>query len=242
VTVVTQRIQAGIRRRRELRRLRGDAVECPCCGTRLRAFAPDWNRPRAICPRCGSHERHRALALYLRRTPRLLDPGTRWLHFAPEYALERLLRAAPGIRYLTTDLEPGAADVAADVTALPFEDGAFDVVLCSHVLEHVEDDVAAIRELARVTRPGGTAIVLVPIDHGRARTYEDPSIVDPGERERAFWQHDHVRLYGRDFPDRLRAGDLDVEALRMSEWAGPDAVGRHGLLPDEEIYLAHPRG
>ena len=160
-----------------MRRLRhrGDAVQCPCCGRSGAASRPPGTAPDAICPGCGSHERHRALWLYLgERTP-LGDEPMSLLHFAPEYALRGRMEALPALRYVTADLDPEGVDVQLDITAMPFEDGAFDAILCSHVLEHVPDDRAAMSELHRVLRPGGWALVLVPLDLSRETTYEDPA-------------------------------------------------------------------
>jgi Methyltransferase domain len=216
----------------------GARVECPLCDGRFRTFKPDWNRPDAICPRCLSQERHRALWLYLREHDELLAGTRSLLHFAPEPGLEAHLRARPGLRYVTADIEPGQAMERADITALHYPDGSFDAVLCSHVLEHVEDDGRALRELRRVLAPGGWALLMVPADLTRATTYEDASITTPEGRERAFLQRDHVRLYGRDFPAIVAGEGFDVETLRFVAGLDPRTQRRHGLQPADEIYLA----
>ena len=231
---VIARIRAGMRRRRRLWELRGDAVECPCCGTRLREFDAAWNRPNAICPRCGAHERHRLLALYLGR--RMPADVKRVLWFAPEYSLDRHVRALASISVVTADLDGSGVDFAVDLSRhVPFDDGAFDAILCSHVLEHVPDDAKAMRELRRVLAPGGVALVLVPVDYAADRTLEDPAIVTPEQREQAYWQHDHVRLYGRDIADRLAAAGFEVSVEPASS-LGEDLVARHGLLAGECVY------
>ena len=221
---------ADIRRRLRALALHGDNVECPCCGGRFRRFVQAaWGTDR-ICPRCGARDRHRALWLWLRDRMRLGERRLRLLHFAPENALERRVR--PLTDYTTADLEPGAAMVAADITRLPFEDHSFDAILCIHVLEHVDDDRAAVAELRRVLAPGGWAAVMVPLDLDRATTYEDPSITEPEDRAREYWQHDHVRLYGRDLAERL--------GLRADPWIrglGAEAHRRYGLFAQEDIYL-----
>lgn len=228
---------------RRVRRLRhrGDAVECPCCGRTWAGFAPAWNRPDAICPGCGSHERHRTLWLYLRDRMRLGEASLSLLHFAPEYCLREPLEALPGLRYVTADLDPAGVDVQVDITAMPFEDASFDAIICSHVLEHVPDDRRAMDELWRVLRPGGWSLVLVPLDQGRERTYEDPAVIAPEDRTRAFWQEDHVRLYATDIADRLAAAGFEVRTDRYVDELGPEAVRRHGLLASDLIFhCTHP--
>ena len=233
------RVARALRRRAGLVRERGDAVECPVCGGRFRRFKPDWNRADAICWRCGAHERHRAVALLLARRPDLLRDAGSLLHFAPEWCF-RHIPLPPGLRYVTTDLDPAKGDVALDIRALDLADASFGAILCSHVLEHVDRDGDALAELRRVVAPGGWVLLMVPQDLDRAATYEDPAIVAPEDRRAAYLQHDHVRLYGRDFADRVRAAGFTVETIVMSEALGPAAAGRHGLIPADLIHLCRP--
>jgi SAM-dependent methyltransferase len=228
------RILAGLRRRELMRRLRGDAVQCPCCQRTFARFADDRNRPDAVCPRCGSHERHRLLRLWLERRGELAG---RVLHFAPEYCLEGWLRRRPGLDYVTSDFAGGGADLRLDMTAIDLPDASVDVVIASHVLEHVADDRAALTELCRVLRPGGRAIVMVPVDHDRAHTYEDPSIDTPAARERAYRQHDHLRLYGADVAARLSVPGLPFAADAYATELGPGVRARHRLLEVDEVYV-----
>jgi len=215
---------------------RGRGVQCPCCEREYACFAADWNRPNAICPGCGSHERHRALWLYCQGLLAALDGPFDLLHFAPEYALRERIEALSSTRYVTVDLDGEGVDVAADITDMPFGDASFDGILCSHVLEHVHDDRAAMAELCRLLRPEGWAAVLVPLDLNRTETYEDPAIVTPEQRERAYWQEDHMRLYALDIADRLQEAGLEVETVRVAETLPAVAVRRHGLLPEEVIF------
>lgn len=193
-------------------------------------------RRNARCPKCGSLERHRLLWLYLERETDLLKRPARLLHVAPEPALERRLGGVPGIRSVTVDRHEPAVMVRADLTDLPFVDGFFDVALCSHVLEHVADDRRAIAELHRVLAPGGWAIVQSPVDPRRERTFEDPSIVSPEERLGAFGQHDHLRIYGRDYPERLRAAGFAVTVDPYPRRLGPEAVRRYALEEREAVF------
>lgn len=216
---------------------RGADVECPICEHRFARFRDDWNRPNAICWRCGSHERHRALWLYLEGNPELLSGTSELLHFAPEWCLERRFRALPALRYVTADLQPGAAELQIDITRIALGDASFGAILCSHVLEHVEDDAAAMRELHRVLAPGGWLIVMVPLDLAREQTYEDASVSTPAAREREFLQHDHVRLYSPDIAERLGAAGLAVSTERVARDLGPEAVARYGLLDADYLFV-----
>lgn len=196
-------------------RVRPGLVQCPICGASAMRFLPFGlaGRPNAQCPTCGSVERHRFLWLYLLRRTNLLTGRYRMLHTAPEPPLEARLRPLPNLRYTSVDLFNPNADVQADLTDLPFRDGAFDAVISSHVLEHIRDDHAAMRELARVLRPGGRAIVMVPHDPKRPRTYEDWSVNTAAGRMRAFGHPFHYRIYGADCAGRLEQAGFAVTVI-----------------------------
>ncbi|MEX0936377.1 MAG: methyltransferase domain-containing protein [Pirellulales bacterium] len=152
------------------------------------------------------------------------------LHVAPEKCFEPKLRRALGSGYVTADLTKNT-DVQMDICSIPFPDEHFDVVYCSHVLEHVPDDRRAMHELCRVLKPTGWAVLLVPVT--RERTIEDPSITDPAERERLFGQHDHVRRYGPDYADRLREAGFHVAHTAAREIHPPERLRRLGLATAE---------
>jgi SAM-dependent methyltransferase len=234
------RVVDAVRLRAITARHRGDAVTCPLCENSFDAFKDDWNRRDALCWRCGSHERHRAQWLALRRRPELLRDARSLLHFSPEWCLARRLRATRGLRYVTSDLDPRQpADLRLDVTAIDLPDGAFDAVLCSHVLEHVADDARAMAELRRITAPGGFCLVMVPLALDRAATYEDPAVTAPADRQREFLQFDHVRLYAPDIAERLHGAGFDVETIDMDRELGPEAA-RYRLLASDLIFLCRP--
>jgi predicted SAM-dependent methyltransferase len=237
LTDLRERVGAALRLRVRAFAHRGDAVQCPICGRQFRVFRDDWNRANALCWRCGSHERHRALWLYLQRHPELLDEAGSLLHFAPEWCLEQRLRPGPELHYVTTDLDPDKGELELDITALALADASFGAIICSHVLEHVPDDAAAMRELHRVLRPGGWAIVMVPLDTARASTYEDPAIVTPEQRQLAYWQDDHVRLYAPDIVDRLSAAGFTVSTERVASQLSPELARRHRLLESDYVFL-----
>lgn len=212
---------------------RGSRVECPCCGGTFRKFAPFAGK-NAQCPGCGSLARHRLLMLHLReRYPRA--GHERVLHFAPEPSVQNWLRKLPDVEYTSADLDSPLATVHTDITAIPYPERSFDLILCIHVLEHVEDDGAAIRELFRVLKPGGLAIVQVPITTDR--TFEDPSITDPGERARAFGQFDHVRRCGSDYPARLETVGFEIEEVDFADGLDADRRARYVVDRGEVFYL-----
>jgi SAM-dependent methyltransferase len=240
------RVSAGLSRRADMLQNRGDAVFCPSCGHSFARFKDDWNRANALCWRCGAHERHRALALLLGQRPILLENSRALLHFAPEWCVQQFVdphrRSSGRYRYVTTDLDQPGVDLHMDITRMAaVGDGEYDAVICSHVLEHVPDDRAAMRELRRITSDDGWCLIMVPLDPDASSTYEDWSITDPADRERAFWQHDHVRVYGLDVGARLRAAGFDVECIRP-ETAFPDLIERCGLLLSDLIWLCRPAG
>lgn len=234
------RVAHGVQRRVQMFRNRGDRVLCPVCDRRFERFKDDWNRPDALCWRCGSHERHRAQWLLLERRAGLLSSARSMLHFAPEWCLRHRLSQISGLRYVTTDLLARDVDLRLDLTSLDLPDHSFDAVICSHVLEHIRDDAAAMRELRRVTAAGGWCLVMVPLDLSIERTYEDPSIVDPPERQRVFWQHDHVRLYAPDIAGRLQAAGFVVERVRPLEEFGGEIVDRCRIGEADEMWLCRP--
>jgi methyltransferase family protein len=225
------------------RRLRflGGAHRCPICCSHLRCFIDyGWiHKLKAEeCPVCGSHRRHRLIWLYFHTKFDLRkQPTISMLHLAPEPELTALFRSYPQIDYLSADIQSGRAMVKMDITAIDYPKDSFDAIYCSHVLEHIPDDRKAMAELLRVLKPGGWAILQVPIDSERETTFEDPTIAKPEDRERAFWQFDHVRLYGRDYQKRLEEAGFEVTVDWYVRDLSHRQVRRMGLDELEGIYV-----
>lgn len=218
-----------------LREMRGQFPrDCNICGYSGN-FLPGGRPPRydAKCPRCQSVERHRLAVLALDEAGIGVDASLgRVLHFAPEPAMEAFLRSRAD-SYQSADITPGRADLALNIEDIDMPADSLDVAVASHVLEHV-DDAAALASIHRVLAPGGLLVAMVPLVEAWATTYEDPTIVDPRQRLLHFGQEDHIRYYGRDFPDRLRAGGFEV-----TERAGtPQECVRYGLMLGEKVFLA----
>ncbi len=222
----------------------GNKVNCPVCGARYRKFLPYGRfktRENALCPNCLSLERHRLMWLYLEQKTDFFKAPLKVLHVAPEYCFLKRFSRLQNLDYITADLESPLAKVKMDVHDIPFQASTFDVVFCNHTLEHVEDDLKAMKELHRVLKPGGWGIIQSPINIERKVTYEDPAITSEKDREIHFGQKDHVREYGLDYKQRLEEAGFDVEIDKSIEQMDPDEVKRFGLLTydtvTEEDYL-----
>ena len=217
----------------------GDNVFCACCEGQFKKFLPFGanRRENAICPGCLSLERHRLLWLYLKQKTNLFSESLKVLHVAPEYVIGRKLMSLKNISYLTGDIVPMQAMVQMDITDINYEDNSFDVILCSHVLEHIPDDRRAMTELCRVLKVGGWAILQVPIDSQLENTLEGASTLTSEEREKLFGHHDHVRMYGRDYAAKLEQAGFTVKIDSYGKSLGIELTNKWGLLPDEDIYF-----
>ncbi|MBQ4533080.1 MAG: methyltransferase domain-containing protein [Alistipes sp.] len=223
----------------------GRGKECPLCGCRRRKFLPYGyvtQRENALCPNCLALERHRTLWLWLLRES---DIGRgaialpRLLHVAPEVALMRKfsrIYAKQPADYVTADLESPLADLHFDIQHIPLEDESFDVVICNHIMEHVEDDRLAMREILRIMRKGGWGVILSPVDLQRETTFEDDTITDEAERTRIFGQYDHRRIYGRDYAERLREAGFEVYECDYANLI-PAKEKELYALTDEPLYI-----
>jgi len=238
----------------------GEYLYCPFCKKYSKEFLPfgldipvlkeknvvgGGYRLNAMCPHCHSIDRERLIYLYLKNKKAdlfSLDKKFKLLHIAPEENLQNVLIAQPNIEYLSADLTSPLAAVRMDITDIKFKDNYFDVIICNHVLEHIPDDRKAMTELYRVLKPGGFAILQVPIALALDQTYEDPSITSPEEREKMFGQSDHVRLYARDYRDRLEKVGFSVEQYSFANEFGESVLHQYGLSKEESIYICSKSG
>jgi SAM-dependent methyltransferase len=211
-------------------------TECPCCGLKGRfdSFGVKVARMGSNCPACESKERHRLLALAM------VDGFTSFagkdvLHFAAEPIVTKMVLEQEPSSYVTADIE-APADLRLDLERLDVPEASFDRIICSHVLEHV-DDQKALSELRRVIRPEGYVVLMIPIIEGWAETYEDSALTTEAEREAYFGQHDHVRFYGADFRDRARKGGFRLEEYTADARRAP----RFGLQRGEKVFKAVPQ-
>lgn len=197
----------------------GKGRKCPICGGEKRKFLPyGYGKVRedALCPKCLSLERHRLLWHYLMNNDsereRIKNLPT-ILHIAPEVCLmrefKRIYLSAPQ-NYITADLESPLADMHFDVQQIPMADSSVDIIICNHLLEHVESDYKALTEMYRIMRSGGMGVMLAPIDYTLETTFEDDTITDPKQRAEVFGQYDHRRIYGKDYLERLRAAGFEA--------------------------------
>lgn len=216
---------------------RGKAVVCPVCEKSFRKFLPYGRikpRSNALCPHCLALERHRAMWLYLREKTDFFSANLKVLHIAPEVCFIKIFRSMKNLDYKTADLESPLADIKMDIHAMPFDADEFDVVFCNHVMEHVEDDIQAMKEIYRTLKPGGWAIIQSPQDLSLTETFEDKSLTTPMEREKAHGQSDHLRTYGRDYAKRLSSAGFDVFSDDYIVQL-PEATQKKYALPSKEI-------
>ena len=239
----------------------GGRRECVLCGHRVWRFMPyrsgsrgatplmraidmvGSNRDAFECPRCGSHDRERHLFLYMQAIGLFSAMRERTVvHFAPEARLSRRIAEARPATYVQCDLSPSRPGVEiVDLLDMPFADGSVDVLIASHVLEHVRDDVLALAEISRVLAHEGVAVLQTPYSRMLQRTWEDAGIVDAAARLQAYGQEDHVRLYGRDVFERFATGPLVPEIGNHDALLPATDGDRFGVNPDEPLFLYRKR-
>ena len=195
-------------------------------------------RKNCTCPRCYSKDRDRLIHLYLEKKTNLLTAPHRVLHIAPEAWLKELFQSMPHIHY--TSGVKGADESDLDITDLEMKDNLYDVVICNHVLEHVPEDITAMKEIFRVIKPGGWAILQVPFSPILDNTFEDSTQVSLAERSTSFGQYDHVRIYGKDYANRLESVGFKVELFnpKNENW-GKEYIEKYALNPKEDLFIVH---
>lgn len=216
--------------------LKGTTYTDPIDGKSFRKMLPygyGEQRSNALSPSTLSLERHRLLWLYLKNETDFFTSQKKVLHIAPEQCFLKRFKKQPNLEYITADLYSPIADVKADICDLPFENNSFDLVFCNHVLEHIPDDAKAMSELYRVLKPGGLGIFQIPQDLSLDQTYEDFSITTPEERTKHFGQYDHVRVYGKDYFERLRNTGFTVNEVDYSKTILPELITKYCLVKGE---------
>ena len=194
-------------------------------------------RKNALCPGTLSLERHRLLWLYLDRETNFLNSNLKVLHVAPEQVFYKKFKKLKNWEYFTFDLNSPIADIKGDLISTNFKDEYFDLIICNHVLEHIEDDKSALDEMYRILKYNGISILQVPINVKRENTFEDLSIKSKIQREKYFGQYDHVREYGLDFKDRVEQAGFKVEIINYSKKISQDLVIKYGLMKDDLIPI-----
>ena len=194
-------------------------------------------RKNALCPGTLSLERHRLLWLYLDKETNFLNSNLKVLHVAPEQVFYKKFKKLKNWEYFTFDLNSPIADIKGDLISTNFKDEYFDLIICNHVLEHIEDDKSALDEMYRILKYNGISILQVPINVKRENTFEDLSIKSKIQREKYFGQYDHVREYGLDFKDRVEQAGFKVEMINYSKKISQDLVIKYGLMKDDLIPI-----
>ena len=221
---------------------KGNKVTCPVCERNFSKFlsygSDIAHRENVLCPYDLTLERHRLMWLYLKNESNFFTANLNVLHIAPEQCFYHRFRAQKNINYLTGDLVSPLADMHFDLHHIPLEDNRFDVVFCNHVLEHVDDAMQCMKEIFRVMKPGAWAILQVPQDFNRDLTYEDKTIISPEEREKHFWQKDHVRLFGKDYPEWLKKAGFEVQEFNPNTKFDTEFIERNRLMKSEILYIA----
>ncbi|WP_196890908.1 class I SAM-dependent methyltransferase [Aureivirga marina] len=224
--------------------LKGNRYTDPIDGKSFKKFLPygyGIQRPNVLAPSSLSLERHRLMWLYLQNETDFFTANKKVLHIAPEQCFLKRFKKQKNLDYITADLYSPIADVKADICDLPFEDNSFDIVFCNHVLEHIEDDKKAMSELFRVMKPNGFGIFQIPQDLSREETFEDFSITSPEERAKHFGQYDHVRVYGKDYFNKLRNAGFNVEEVNYNKKLTEELVDKYRLCKNEILPVCRKK-
>lgn len=217
----------------------GNKVDCPVCKHTFRKFLPYGSKAgeNRLCPVCLSLERHRLMYIYLSDHCDFFTTESKVLHIAPEQPFLKRFKNAKNLDYTTADMVSPIADLHFDIMKIPLDDNIYDWVICNHVLEHVENDIEAMKEILRILKAGGRAILQVPINYDYQETHEDLSITDPKEREKVFGQYDHVRWHGLDYADRMKKAGFEVIAFDIKDHLSMEMIEKYRLDNREILYV-----
>jgi SAM-dependent methyltransferase len=218
---------------------KGSKYTDPIDNSKYRKFLPYGYgkniRKNALCPGTLSLERHRLLWLFLERNTTFFNDKLKVLHFAPEQPFYKKFKSIKNWNYITCDLNSPLADIKADICKLPFKNFEFDLIICNHVLEHIDNDFMAMEEIYRVLKKNGIGILQVPIDESLSVTFEDKTIIDPKKKSELFGQYDHVRKYGKDFYDRLKSVGFKVKKIDVQKNLSEKEIKEYCLPKCEKI-------
>ena len=252
--LIPEVIITGIKRGIRKIKFRGKEHYCPICKSSIHEFHElgydlavitekqiiGGGLRKALCPVCESSDRTRLLHLFIKSQTTLYSGRFKVLHMAPEPVLSKELRKNKKLDYLTADINPEHVMEQMDLTHIQKPDNTFDTVIANHVLEHIPDDRKAMTEILRVLKPGGMALLQVPLSKIMESTFEDFTVVEPAKREAVFGQSDHVRIYGQDYPERLRKAGFKVEIYRWAQDSAMVSKGsRMGLNPEELVFYCY---
>lgn len=219
----------------------GNNVICPCCNSSFREFAPfgDDRRKNAWCPECEGLERHRLLWIYFEKKTNIYSRPLKVLHIAPETIFFKRFSKQANIDYYPVDIFPNLYPKGTkyfDLLKPSFSDNSFDVIICNHVFQYIEDDKKAMENIYNLMKPGGWGIMQVPIDTSRKLTFEDSSITDPLEREKIFGLKEHVRYYSYDYADKLRNVGFKVQVDDFTTQFSDQDIYKYGFWKGDAIY------
>lgn len=234
----------------------GEKYHCPVCTSNIKLWKPlgydlpvinekqivGGGRRLAMCPVCDSSDRIRLLYLFLKTWTNVYNDNIKLLHIAPEPPLEYIFKQQKNLDYLTADMNPEMVMEKMDITNIQYPENSFDAIVCNHVLEHIPNDQKAMTELYRILKPDGWAILQVPFSKISDKTFEDSKVTSPEDRERIFGQTDHVRIYGKDYNDRLKKAGFEVEEYKWINDADLDNPNnRLGLNEDEVVFYCQKK-
>ncbi len=209
-----------------------EEVYCPIAQKKFKTF------PNGITITNGARCRHRLFWLYLERETDILTGNYKVLHSAPQYGIWQRLKTYKNIDYVPADKFMDGYDYYegvenVDLLDIAYNENHFDYVICNRVLEHIEDDITAMKEMFRVLKPGGTALLSVPIDFKLEKTHE--SYTSREDRIKYYGQWDHVRMYAGDIKERLESVGFEVEMNRYSDNFSEEDMKKYGLCVDTII-------